>query len=50
MPNGEPTGERLKKLVEAETKAWDSVIESLGGKGRVPIRYLINLPEKSEKK
>lgn len=49
MPN-EPTGGRLKKLVEAETKAWDSTIEALGGKGRVPIRYLINLPGKPEKK
>lgn len=37
--------DRQQELLERETKAWDHVIDSLGGKGRVPIRYLINAPQ-----
>ncbi len=39
------TNDRLWELVEAESKSWDETIEALGGRGNVPIRYLLNMPE-----
>ncbi len=41
--------DRMNELVRKEGEAWSHVVNSLGGPGRVPIRYLINLPQKPTK-